>query len=258
MILHYKNIDIHFKVTGEGKPLLLLHGFLESKEMWEELTPLFSSKNKVISIDLLGHGKTGSIGYIHTMEDMAGCVFTVLKHVKVKSVKVIGHSMGGYVALALSDLYPNLVSDLCLMNSTFEDDSEERIKLRLRAVEMVCKNYKQLVRTSFANLFAPESKERFKSKYNDALKVALKTPVQGYIAAQRGMAQRNRRLNVFKNIQGKKVILIGKKDNLVNPKALAKLIKNTPIKLVELSEGHMSHIENKSDLSYLVKHFIEK
>ena len=72
MILHYKNIDIHFKVTGEGKPLLLLHGFLESKEMWEELIPLFSSKNKVISIDLLGHGKTDSIGYIPTMEDMAG------------------------------------------------------------------------------------------------------------------------------------------------------------------------------------------
>ena len=72
------------------------------------------------------------------------------------------------------------------------------------------------------------------------------------------MAQRNRRLNVFKNIQGKKVILIGKKDNLVNPKALAKLIKNTPIKLVELSEGHMSHIENKTDLSYFLKHFVEK
>ncbi|MCA0152517.1 alpha/beta fold hydrolase [Winogradskyella vincentii] len=258
MILHYKNSEIHFNVKGEGKPLLLLHGFLESKEMWEKLMPLFSAKSKVISIDLLGHGKTDSIGYIHTMEDMARCVFAVLKHLKVKSVKVIGHSMGGYVALALADLYPNLVSDLCLMNSTFEDDSEERKKLRLRAVEMARTNYERLVRTSFTSLFAPESKERFKSKYNDALKVALKTPVQGYIAAQRGMAQRNRRLTVFKDIQGKKEILIGKKDNLVNSEALSKLIKNTPIELVELSEGHMSHIENKSDLSYFLLRFIEK
>ncbi|WP_411894093.1 alpha/beta hydrolase [Winogradskyella sp. A2] len=258
MKLDYKNSTVHFNVEGEGEPLLLLHGFLENKEMWEELIPQFSKKNKVVTIDLLGHGKTSSIGYIHSMEDMAEAVYAVLKHLKIKTVKTIGHSMGGYVALALADLYPKLISDLCLMNSTFESDSKERQDLRLRAVKMAKTSYEQLVRTSIAGLFAPESKEKFKSKYNDALKVALKTTVQGYIAAQKGMAIRPNRLDVLNCINGKKHIIIGKKDALVNEEELSKSIINTSIELIELSEGHMSHIENKSELSYFLKHYIEK
>jgi pimeloyl-ACP methyl ester carboxylesterase len=258
MNIDYKNSKIHFSVEGEGEPLLLLHGFLENKDMWEELIPQLSKKNQVVTIDLLGHGKTGSIGYIHTMEDMAEAVYAVLKHLKIKTVKTVGHSMGGYVALALADLHPNLISYLCLMNSTFESDSKERQGLRLRAVKMAQTSYEQLVRTSFAGLFAPESKEKFMSKYNEALKIALKTPVQGYIAAQSGMAIRPNRFDVLNSVKGKKQIIIGKKDTLINEEELSKSIINTSIELIQLSEGHMSHIENKSELSYFLNHYIEK
>ena len=258
MKVEYKNSSIHYKVVGEGKPILLLHGFLENKEMWDELTPDFAEHNKVVTVDLLGHGKTDSIGYVHTMEDMAKSVYAVLEHLEIKNIRTIGHSMGGYVALAMTDLYPNLISDLCLMNSTFQNDSEERKDLRLRGVKLAQTNYEQLVKTSFAGLFAPESRKKFKIKYELALETALQTPVQGFIAAQRGMALRPNRLDVFKKIKGKKLIIIGEKDNLVNSDELEKLIENSSIELIKLSEGHMSHIENRSDLSYFLKRFIEK
>ena len=90
---------------------------------------------------------------------MANAVLQVLNHLKVKKAKFIGHSMGGYVALALAEKEPKLFTGLCLMNSTFEADGKERKILRTRAIKIAHTNYKNLIRMSFANLFAPKSKE---------------------------------------------------------------------------------------------------
>ncbi|WP_431157447.1 alpha/beta fold hydrolase [Winogradskyella poriferorum] len=258
MILKYKNSSINYEVHGSGDTILLLHGFLENLSMWDEFTAILSQSHKVITTDLLGHGKTDSIGYIHTMEEMAEAVYAVLSNLNISEVKVIGHSMGGYVALAMAELYPNFITDLCLMNSTFLGDDKDRIKLRKSASEMAKTNYKTLISTSFKNLFATQSISKYKVAYNEALNIALQTSIQGYIAAQEGMAKRPNRFQIFKAITGKKYIILGKKDLLINIDNIKDHIINTRIELFETSEGHMSHIENKSDLSYIFKHYIEK
>ena len=142
MILEYKKSSINYEVYGSGDTILLLHGFLENLSMWNDFIPILSKANKVIAVDLLGHGKTDSLGYIHTMEDMAEAVYAALSNLNISKVKIIGHSMGGYVCLAIAELYPNLVTDLCLINSTFLGDDKDRIKLRNSACEMAKTNYK--------------------------------------------------------------------------------------------------------------------
>ncbi|WP_299115590.1 alpha/beta hydrolase [uncultured Winogradskyella sp.] len=256
MILDYKNSNIHYTESGKGSVIVLLHGFLETSTMWTEFIPELTKNNRVICVDLLGHGQTDCVGYVHTMENMAKAVHSVLNHLKIKRAKFIGHSMGGYVALA--EEQPHLFEGLCLMNSTFEADTEVRKLMRTRAIKMAHTNYENLVRMSFANLFAPKSKITYKQDYEEALQIALKTSVQGYIAAQEGMILRPNRLKIFKQLDGEKLILTGSKDALINPDKIKAQIKNTSINHGELSEGHMSHIENKSDLSYFLKHFIEK
>lgn len=258
MILDYKNGSIHYTVSGKGPALVLLHGFLETVDMWKDLVPEFSRSHQVVCIDLLGHGKTDCIGYVHTMEEMADAVFAVLNHLKIEKASFIGHSMGGYVALALAELQPQLFDSLCLMNSTFEADDADKKPLRSRANEMAKTNYESLVRMSFANLFAPESRLSFKFDFEVALQTALNTSVQGYIAAQEGMKLRPNRFNVFKAIKGRKLLIVGKKDTLVDCGKMTRKVENTEIEYVELSEGHMSHIENKSELSYFLLRFIEK
>src|SRR6056297_1191352 len=108
MFLDYKNGKIHYTVAGNGPALVLLHGFLETIDMWKNFVPEFSRSHQVICIDLLGHGQTDSIGYVHTMEDMADAVLAVLIHLKIEKAHVVGHSMGGYVALALAEKAPQL------------------------------------------------------------------------------------------------------------------------------------------------------
>lgn len=258
MIVNYKNSNIYYTVKGEGSAVILLHGFLETSAMWDHIVLELSPSHKVIAIDLLGHGKSDCIGYVHTMDAMADAVVAVLEHLQIDKGIVIGHSMGGYVALALAEKKPELFEGLCLMNSTFEADDKDRKQLRTRSRKLAQSNFANLVRMSFANLFAPESRESFKKEFEDALELALITSVQGYIAAQEGMKLRPDRLDTFKNLDCKKAMLIGAKDTLMDGKKLIAQIEGTNIDVVEFSGGHMSHIENKSELTYFLKRFIEK
>lgn len=258
MILEYKGINIFYKDQGKGNAIVLLHGFLEETSMWNNLVPELSKKNRVICIDLLGHGKTECIGYIHTMEDMAQAVKAVLKHLKLRKYTFIGHSMGGYVALAFAKLYSESIKGLCLLNSTYEADGKELKQLRTRANKMVQTNFENMVRVSFANLFSAESKVEYKAEFETALKVALNTSIQGYIAANEGMKLRNDSSTFFAEAAFKKLIILGKKDTVINFKSTLQFAKRHSIETQVFSQGHMSHIENRERLITETLHFIEK
>ena len=108
----FKNTKISYSDQGKGTAVVLLHGFLENKSMWNAFIPELSIRNRVIAIDLLGHGETECLGYVHTMEDQADMVHSVLQELKIRKVVLIGHSMGGYIALAFAELYPENVKEL--------------------------------------------------------------------------------------------------------------------------------------------------
>ena len=258
MILEHKDIQVFYTDQGYGKPIVLLHGFLESSNMWTPLIPDLLKTHRVITIDLLGHGLTGCLGYVHSMELMAETVDAVLNHLNIEKKTIIGHSMGGYVALAMAEKNPNSMQGLCLMNSTFLPDSEERKMLRTRANLMAQTNFDNLVRMSFTNLFSLESKEIYKSEMKIALTEALKTSIQGYMAANEGMKIRTDKTELFKSLPTKKLLIIGKKDPILEANSVKKILKGTDVEIVEFSQGHMSHIENITELTYIIMHFIEK
>src|SRR3970282_1484694 len=104
--IHYKNTKISYSDTGKGSAIVLLHGFLENQTMWQNLVPELRQKNRIITIDLLGHGESGCVGYVHSMEDNAEAIRSVLSELRIRKAIFVGHSMGGYVALAFAELYP--------------------------------------------------------------------------------------------------------------------------------------------------------
>ena len=82
-ILH-KNTRVHFSSIGKGTAVVLIHGFLENNSMWNDISKNLSKKYRVISIDLLGHGKTENHGYVHTMEAQSATIKTVLNHLRLR------------------------------------------------------------------------------------------------------------------------------------------------------------------------------
>ena len=258
MKLDYKGISVYYSQQGKGKTVVLLHGFLESHTVWNDLTSEISKSNQAVIVDLLGHGQTGCLGYIHSMEQMAEAVDAVLRHLKVEKVTLIGHSMGGYVALAYLDLYPKKVEELCLMNSTALDDSPEKKLNRERAIEAVKLNHKTFIRLAIANLFRPKNRTVFSKEIKKITEEALQFPVQGVIASLEGMKIRKNRVELFRNAPIKKLMIIGRKDPALEYDTLIDQSKSSNIKIVEFPDGHMSFIENKKENSYIIVHFIEK
>ncbi|NER17033.1 alpha/beta fold hydrolase [Spongiivirga citrea] len=252
----YKNIDIHYALSGKGQAVVLLHGFLENKEMWQFAHDEFSQSHQIISIDLLGHGKTECLSSNHRMEEMAHAVKVVCNHLKIEKVSIIGHSMGGYVALELAKNYPDLVSAICLMNSNYYADDEDKKILRRRANEMAKTQFQSLVRMSFVNLFAPSSTTTFKNEIDSVLNQALQTPIDGYIKGQEGMINRNDYSDFFAKLSISKMVILGKKDPVMPADPIEAFCKINAIPIKVLPNGHMSHIEDKNSLIEVLKTFL--
>ena len=253
----YKNTAISYSDIGTGSTVVLLHGFLENKTMWKDLAPNLSKKNRVLSIDLLGHGETECLGYVHSMEENAEIVKAILSRLRIRKAVIIGHSMGGYVALAFAELYPKIVKGIVLLNSTAKEDSEERKMNRDRAVKAVKQNYINFVRISIANLFSENNRDRLENEIEKVKLAALKTPLQGIVASLEGMKIRKDRQFILKETDFKKMLILGKKDSVLIYDENLSQIENTNTELISFPDGHMSHIENKEELEKVMVSFLK-
>lgn len=256
--LTYKNTSISFSDQGKGTAVVLLHGFLENSSMWNELVPVLAKKYRTVTIDLLGHGRTDCLGYVHTMEDNADVVHAVLSHLKIKKAVFAGHSMGGYVALAFAELYPHMMKGLALVNSTSMADSDERKANRDRAIKAVKQNYTSFVRMSIANLFSEENRERLTGEIERVKEEALRTPLQGIVASLEGMKIRKDREVILHFAPYPILLILGKKDDVLKFEENKGQVEGTPAALVAFPDGHMSPIENKGELEKTLLDFLKK
>ena len=253
----FKNTNISYSDTGKGTAIVLLHGFLENKDMWDFYIPEFAKKNRVITIDLLGHGKTECLSYVQTMEDNADAVHAVLSELRIRKAIFVGHSMGGYVALAFAELYPDTIKGLVLLNSTASADSEERKTNRDRAIKVVKHSFMNFISLSIANLFSESNRERLASAIENVKKEALKTPLQGIVASLEGMKIRQDREVLLHLTPYPKLMILGEKDPVLNYEETKQQIENTAVKLVTFPDGHMTHIENQDQLLIVLLAFFK-
>ena len=214
--ISFKKASISFSDIGKGTAVVLLHGFLENTSMWKDVFRNF--RNEIESLPLIYWAMENLIVWAMCIawKLFAESVAAVLKHLRIRKCVVVGHSLGGYVALAFAEKYPQKIKGICLMNATSIEDDAERKTLRLRANKMIQKNFENMVRMSFTNLFGEKSRSLFKAEIKRALQEALKTPIQGYIAGQEGMRIRPNRTVVLIENNFKKLIIIGEKDPVLD------------------------------------------
>ena len=228
--------------------------------MWQEFLPELIKKYRVIAIDLPGHGQSECFGYIHTMDEMASCVDAVLKKLKIRKAKLIGHSMGGYVALAFADLFPDKVKGICMFFSTSKGDSSQKKKDRGRAIDVVKKNHKSFVRVALPMLFRSKYRRTKRLEINQAKKEALLVSKQGIIAALEGMKRRPSREILLKFPHYPIHFVSGKKDPIIPIDSITKQItRSENVTGTVLKEpGHMGHIETPEDCLKEIVWFLKK
>lgn len=243
--ISWKGGKIFFRVKGQGKVLVLLHGFLGASSVFQKILPALSKKFCVITIDLPGHGKSSSFGYLHTMDFMSDAVVVVLNHLKVENCFVLGHSMGGYVSLELARKQKQLVRAICLLNSISFPDSVEKKKDRDRAIIAVKSNHNIYIRQTISNLFSAPHFKNNQAQFRLALKLAETTSVRGLLAALEGMKLRED-FSAFVQSQLVPVFWIkGKHDKVFTTSDVEKHLKLFPASNVFTLEnaGHMAMLE---------------
>ncbi|HOX77830.1 MAG TPA: alpha/beta hydrolase [Bacteroidales bacterium] len=236
---------LHFRVTGNGPAIVLLHGFLESSEIWKNFARRLSKSFRVILIDLPGHGASGCIGGEHTMDAMAEAVHFVLINLGIKKCVMAGHSMGGYVTLAFAEKYPRMLKGLALFHSHAAADSPETAANRERTIALVEKDRLGFIKNFVPDLFDPANLKEFSRDIIHLKSITENTTKEGVIAAIRGMKNRPDRQHVLMNSRVPVLFIIGKNDariplSIIIPQTLLPAHSET---LLLDHVGHMGFIE---------------
>ena len=257
-ICQYKHLDVYYTVAGNGPAVVLIHGFLENHSMWHAYAEVLAKRYRVVCVDLLGHGKTPNLGYIHSMEAMAEGVKAVLDHLRLKKYTLIGHSMGGYVALAFGEAYPDQVRGLCLFYSTAKEDDATKKHMRLRAMAAVKHNPQTFVRTMIPSLFAQENQHRYRTQIDELIAQALHMSPRGIVAALAGMRERKDREALLFFGPYPVCIINGKQDSRIPREDLESQLAAPNVKFhLETPHGHMGHIEDEEMCLAYLEHFLK-
>ncbi|MCX6232239.1 MAG: alpha/beta hydrolase [Bacteroidetes bacterium] len=257
--LNYYNKIIHYTTEGQGNTIVLLHGFMESLQIWEDFSYELAKKHRVVCIDLPGHGKSECIQQVHTMELMADVIKRVVDELEITSFLLIGHSMGGYVSLQFADKYPDMLKGLVLFHSQAMADTEEGKIMRDRTCDIVKQNRKNFIIHFIPDLFAEENIEKFAKEISLLQSFVIDMKEEAIIAAIQGMKGREARFNVLKDLSVPVLFILGKMDkriSLQNAMEQAQLPVHAEVLLLEI--GHMGYIEARNETLHTIKAFAEK
>ena len=151
---------IHSEEFGSGNPIVLIHGFCESTQIWEKIIPFLQQNNRVIALDLPGFGKSDNTLSEVTIESVAEKIYSHLRHNDIEKAAIVGHSLGGYVGLAMLESHPEIFAGLSLLHSTAYSDPIEKRENRTKSMAFIEKYGVEPFTDSFVpTLFADTSKE---------------------------------------------------------------------------------------------------
>jgi pimeloyl-ACP methyl ester carboxylesterase len=146
---------IFFRQSGSGKTVVLLHGFGESGTIWEDTAKAFSGQYHFIIPDLPGSGYSPAFAdKASGMEAYAGLIHEMISSISNEQIILLGHSMGGYITLALAEKYPECLKGWGLIHSTAFADSEEKKANRKKAITFLLSNGSEaFLKTAIPGLF---------------------------------------------------------------------------------------------------------
>lgn len=261
--MSYFNFDkykVCFNELGSGNAILLLHGYLEDKHVWGSFANELAKKYRVIMPDIPGHGCSSTMGDKHTMEQMANVFDNLRKYLNIDTWFVLGHSMGGYVALALASGFEQFVDGIVLFHSSLNTDTPEKKIARLTEIDKILSGQKQLIfENNITKMFANINTDKFKGSIKAIVERANNHHEPGVCALLRGMMERPCQRAFWANWQKPALIIFGKNDNYIDISTANNLAGINPGVMVEwlLLSGHMGFIEQPGDSVKIVCNFVD-
>jgi pimeloyl-ACP methyl ester carboxylesterase len=247
---------IHFFEKGKGQPLVLIHGYCETGNMWLDFAEVLSNEFRVLCPDLPGIGNSPISGDQLSLEEVAVSLEEWMESNQIENPILVGHSLGGYISLALLELMGNRIKAIGLFHSTAFPDDADKKAMRNRTITFLRKNGVEKFVTSFVPPLFPENRrEELTKEIESAIEEGKRSSLDGLIAYAGAMRNRPDRLEGLRNYAGSKLLIAGTEDGAVKIEA-SRAQKDAFSHYFELEGvGHMGMIEQKSETLEIVREF---
>lgn len=254
----YKGAKLVYHTTGTGPLVVLLHGFGEDSSVWKNQFNLFPNHQLIVP-DLPGSGESELIDGM-SMEGMAEAVKEIISALGKRGAILIGHSMGGYITLAIAEKYPEAVNAFGLFHSTAFADSEERKEKRRKAIEAIKNDGPQeFLKTFIPTLYAPDASGE-RAKWIDKHMAQERNANGGTLVSyHEAMMERPDRTAVLRESKVPVLFVMGKHDTAIPLEDGLKqchLPQTAYIHLLQHS-GHMGMVEEAAETNKILAHFVK-
>ena len=255
----YKGGKISYYDEGEGDVIILVHGYLETSEIYRSFAQKLASGFRVISADLPGHGGSDIFGETHTMEFMAAVLHDLAGSIVEGKIFLAGHSMGGYVTLAFAEMFPEKLKGYCLLHShPFADTPEvvEKRKMEIRLINAGKRN--MFFADSIGRMYAAGNTGKFDAELKRSEEIAATIPDAAVISVLKGMMARPSRLSVMEEGRVPCLWILGAGDNFIDYEQIQGWVRLPGYAEVFVLEnsGHMGFIEEEKEVLKKFSEFV--
>jgi pimeloyl-ACP methyl ester carboxylesterase len=251
---------ISVRVDGSGDDtVVLIHGFPFAREIWNEQSEVLAAAHRVVALDLRGMGESSVCDGPYLMETLAGDVAGVLDALGVERASIVGHSLGGYVALAFARMYVERVARLALVCSRLGADDSARVKWRNELADRAesSATNTEIVAAFVPSTFSHETRDKHPEIIEKARKIAEKNDPRGLAAMLRGMALRDAAYDIAPDLGMPVLVVAGGDDALLSLEEARSTVEAFPdARLVVCARsGHLPMLEEPPFLSQALAEF---
>lgn len=239
-------MKLHFREQGAGLPLVLIHGFPLDHTLWLPQLHGLSDVARVIAPDLRGFGNSPAARGTVTMEQHARDVGQLMDRLGIERAVIGGLSMGGYVALAFAELFPERLAGLVLCNTRAVADGEPARKTRETVARRAIEEGMAALAPIMVHPLLADVTRKARPDLTGHLEAMIgRQDPAGVAASSRGMAIRPDRTPLLGQVQVPALVITGSSDTLIAPAESEAMTARLPKgQLVSIPDvGHLSCLE---------------
>lgn len=253
--------NLFYTDKGSGFPVVFIHGFCESGIIWKDLSEHLQGSFRVLCPDLPGFGKSPlPLKEDFSLEDIAQEIIDWLDHLNIHECVVIGHSLGGYITLALNEKFPKYFSGFGLFHSTCFPDEDDKKKTRNKVIDYInTHGSNEFTETFVPGLFYRKSEE-IQKDIERLILDARSIPNESIIAYTKAMRDRPGRCHLLQKSAKPILFIAGEKDGAVPIETSRIQTKPLNPEFVHFlaGTGHMGMYEKKSETLIMVSDFLQQ
>lgn len=249
-----------YKVTGEGTPLIFIHGVGLDHAMWEFQVKPFERHYRVITYDMMGHGESEKPHGPYTLSQFVAQLDELMKGLDIKAAHIVGFSMGGLVAQAFAAQHPDKAASLIVVSSVAKRSEEQRNSVWVRVTEVETMGHTSTIDAAILRWFDdrfislhPESVQRIRQRLEN-------NDPSSYLAAYKVFASADEEVyELLARIRCPALILTGELDKGSTPqmaKLMAECIPNSQVVVIP-HVRHMLPVESADEFNRLALAFLK-